>query len=128
MLLLGLDIGTSSIKASVIDEEKQQVVVSASFPEKEAKINVTQAGWAEQDPEKWWEYVQKAILKCHATKKYNSKDITAIGIAYQMHGLVLVDENQKVLRNAITWCDSRAIEIGNNAFNKMGKEYCLSHF
>ncbi len=128
MLLLGLDIGTSSIKASVIDADKQQVVVSASFPEKEAKIHVPQTGWAEQNPEKWWEYVQKAILKCHATKKYNPKDITAIGIAYQMHGLVLVDENQKVLRNAIIWCDSRAIEIGDNAFDDIGKAYCLSHF
>ncbi len=127
MLLLGLDIGTSSVKASVVDAQTQKVIGSASYPETEADIIVPQPGWAEQDPESWWKFVQQAILKCHATKKYDSKEIASIGIAYQMHGLVLVDEKWEVLRNAIIWCDSRAVKVGNKAFREIGAEYCLSH-
>ncbi len=127
MLLLGLDIGTSSVKASVMDAETQSVIASASYPEQEAEILVPQPGWAEQNPETWWDFVQQAILKCHQTQKYNPGDISSIGIAYQMHGLVLVNKNQEVLRNAIIWCDSRAVEIGNKAFKEIGEAYCLSH-
>ena len=126
MLLLGIDVGTSSVKATVIDAASQQILSSASYPESEATIISAKPGWAEQDPETWWHYVQQAILKCHAQKKYHSKDIKAIGISYQMHGLVLVDSHQNVLRNAIIWCDSRAVEIGNKAFEKIGKDTCLN--
>ena len=94
MLLLGLDIGTSSVKASVVDAETQQCIASAQFPETEAEIISLQPGWAEQSPESWWQFVQQAIAKVHGSKKYNPKDIAAIGIAYQMHGLVLVDKQQ----------------------------------
>lgn len=127
MLLLGIDIGTSSIKASVVDTFTQQCIASAQYPEKETEIISLKPGWAEQSPELWWEHVQSAILKLHATALYNSKDIAAIGIAYQMHGLVMVDKNQNVLRNSIIWCDSRAVEIGNKAFKEIGAEKCLSH-
>lgn len=126
MLLLGLDIGTSSIKASVIDAQTQQLVASANYPETEAEIITVQKGWAEQDPESWWQYAQQAILKCNDTSSYNPKDIAAIGIAYQMHGLVLVDKDKNVLRNSIIWCDSRAVELGNGAFSKIGEQQCLS--
>ena len=127
MLLLGIDLGTSSIKASVIDAESQKCLASAQYPETEVDIISLQPGWAEQSPDQWWENVKQAILKCHSTEKYNPHDIAAIGIAYQMHGLVIVDKDQHVLRNSIIWCDSRAVEIGNKAFREIGEEQCLSH-
>jgi xylulokinase len=127
MLLLGIDLGTSSIKVSVVDADSQVCVATAQYPETEADIISTQSGWAEQSADLWWENVKQTILKCNATGKYDPKDISAIGIAYQMHGLVLVDKEQHVLRNSIIWCDSRAVEIGEEAFNKIGEEKCLSH-
>ena len=127
MLLLGIDLGTSSVKVSVVDASTQQCLAAAQFPETEAEIISLQPGWAEQSPDNWWQYTQQAILKAHQTKKYNPKDIAAIGIAYQMHGLVCVDKNQNVLRNSIIWCDSRAVEIGDKAFKAIGAAKCLSH-
>jgi xylulokinase len=127
MLLLGIDVGTSSVKVSVVDAATHQCVASAHYPETEAEIINPYPGWAEQSPDQWWEYVKQAILKCNAAGNYDPQDIAAIGIAYQMHGLVLVDKDGHVLRNAIIWCDSRAVEIGNKAFNEIGSEYCLSH-
>lgn len=127
MLLLGIDIGTSSIKVSVVDAATQKTLCSAQYPETESDIIALQPGWAEQSPEMWWEHVQLAILKLHALRKYNPQDITAIGVAYQMHGLVLVDKAQKVLRNSIIWCDSRAVDLGEQAFESIGREKCLLH-
>ncbi len=126
MLTLGIDLGTSSVKVSVIDTDSQHIIASASYPESEADIISLQPGWAEQSPDQWWEDVKQAILKCHATGQYDPQSIQAIGIAYQMHGLVLVDENQHVLRNAIIWCDSRAVSYGDKAFAAIGKERSLS--
>lgn len=127
MLLLGIDLGTSSIKASVIDAATGDCLAFARYPETEVDIISSQAGWAEQSPDQWWEHVKQAILKCHAANQYNPKDIAAIGIAYQMHGLVLVDKKQHVLRNSIIWCDSRAVQIGDKAFDEIGEEKCLAH-
>ncbi len=127
MLLLGIDIGTSSIKASVVDAQTQQCICTAQYPETESDIISPMPGWAEQAPDMWWEHVQLAILKLHAQRKYNPQDIEAIGIAYQMHGLVMVDKAHEVLRNSIIWCDSRAVETGDNAFEEIGKEKCLLH-
>lgn len=127
MLLLGIDLGTSSIKVSVVDSSTRKCLASAQFPEAEVDITSLQPGWAEQSPDLWWEHVKQAILKCNATQSYDPKDIGAIGIAYQMHGLVLVDKEQHVLRNSIIWCDSRAIEIGEKAFGEIGEKQCLSH-
>jgi xylulokinase len=127
MLLLGIDVGTSSVKVSVVNADTQQCVVSAQYPETETGITSLQPGWAEQSPEMWWLHVQEAILKAHATKLYDPKDIRAIGIAYQMHGLVLIDKDHKVLRDSIIWCDSRAVDLGNKAFAEIGEEKCLSH-
>lgn len=127
MLLLGIDIGTSSTKVSVIDATTQKTITSAQYPDIEAPILALRSGWAEQSPEMWWDQVQQALDICHNTGKYNPADIGAIGIAYQMHGLVLVDKNQKVLRNSIIWCDSRAVEIGEKALHSLGEENCLSH-
>lgn len=127
MLLLGIDIGTSSVKVSVVDAQSQCCIASTQYPETEAEIVSLQMGWAEQSPEIWWQNVKVAILKLHQTKKYNPLGIKAIGVAYQMHGLVCVDKNQNVLRNSIIWCDSRSVEIGNNAFDAIGNGKCLSH-
>jgi xylulokinase len=125
MLLLGIDLGTSSIKVSVVDAETQQWIATAQHPDKEVEITCLQTGWAEQSPETWWQNIKDAIKKLNATGKFNPKDIAAIGIAYQMHGLVLVDKHQKVLRNSIIWCDSRSVEIGNMAFEKIGERISL---
>src|SRR3954471_7787900 len=113
MLLLGIDVGTSSIKVSVVDAQTQQCLASAQYPESESPIISPQPGWAEQSPEMWWEHIQQAILKAHSSETYNPKDIGAIGIAYQMHGLVVIDKQHQSLRNSIIWCDSRAVAIGD---------------
>ncbi|MEO8763118.1 MAG: FGGY family carbohydrate kinase [Ginsengibacter sp.] len=125
-LLLGIDVGTSSIKVSVVDALTTECIASAQYPETEAAITSLETGWAEQSPEMWWDFTQKAIQQLHDTKQYFPENIVAIGIAYQMHGLVLVDKDQNVLRDSIIWCDSRAVEIGNNAFEQIGPGKCLS--
>ncbi|ADY53879.1 Carbohydrate kinase, FGGY [Pseudopedobacter saltans DSM 12145] len=127
MLFLGIDLGTSSIKVSVVEANSQKTLCSVHYPETEEEIISTQVGWAEQSPEKWWQNTVLAIQKAHATKKYNPADIAAIGIAYQMHGLVVVDKQHTPLRNSIIWCDSRAVEIGNEAFKSIGQSYSLKH-
>lgn len=126
MLLLGIDLGTSSIKVSVVSADTQEVIVSANYPEQEADIISLQTGWAEQSPDLWWHYTVKAVQKAHASKKYNPREIKAIGISYQMHGLVVADKNNNVLRNAIIWCDSRSVEIGEKALQEMGKDEILA--
>lgn len=127
MYLLGIDIGTSSIKVSVVEASTSQCIASAQFPETESAITSLEKGWAEQSPEMWWDHIQQAILKLNNTKKFAPADISAIGISYQMHGLVLVDQNKQVLRDSIIWCDSRSVSIGDAAFNAIGPEKCLSH-
>jgi xylulokinase len=127
MLLLGIDVGTSSIKVSVVDATTGHILATSQYPDSETEILVPQAGWAEQSPEMWWEHVQKAILNANQLKKYNPLDIAAIGIAYQMHGLVIVDDQQESLRNSIIWCDSRAVETGDAAFEAIGADYALAH-
>ncbi len=126
MLLLGVDIGTSSVKVSVVDAGTQQLITSAQYPETEAEIISLQSGWAEQNPDTWWEYLQHALWEANVSGKYNPKDIAAIGIAYQMHGLVVVNKQQLSLRNSIIWCDSRAVPYGEKAFETIGEEKCLS--
>lgn len=127
MLLLGIDLGTSSVKVSVVDADTQQLLASASWPETEAPIYSPAPGWAEQNPENWWDYVQTAILKCHAGGQYDPRHISAIGIAYQMHGLVLTNPAGQSIRNSIIWCDSRAVNIGDKAYHDLGESYCQNH-
>lgn len=127
MLLLGIDLGTSSVKVSVVDAATQKVAASCQYPEKESEIISLQPGWAEQSPDKWRSDVQQAIKKVNSTAKFNPQDIGAIGIAYQMHGLVLLDKDANVLRNSIIWCDSRAVPYGDAAFHNIGKEKCLTN-
>jgi xylulokinase len=128
MLLLGIDLGTSFIKVSIVDSQTGKRIATAQFPDSEAEIISHNKGWAEQDPVNWWENTKKAILKANSSGLYNPKDIGAIGIAYQMHGLVIVDKDQKALRNSIIWCDSRAVDIGNTAFSNLESEgFLQSH-
>ncbi|MBK7979437.1 MAG: carbohydrate kinase [Ignavibacteriae bacterium] len=123
--LLGFDIGSSSIKVSVINSQTGELVSSAFSPETEMKIEAPNFGWAEQHPNIWWENLIDANKK--AFNKISEKDfeVRGIGISYQMHGLVMVDKNKEILYPSIIWCDSRAVEIGENAFEKLGSEYCL---
>lgn len=127
MYLLGIDLGTSSIKVAVVDVASQKKIATAQYPEEETSIKSLQSGWAEQSPNEWWQNVQQAILKLNGTGLFDPKEIRAIGIAYQMHGLVVVDKGQQVLRDSIIWCDSRAVELGNNAFHAIGEEKSLKH-
>lgn len=125
MYLLGIDIGTSSVKVSVVNLNTQKSVATAQYPEEEIEIKALQPGWAEQNPMDWWHNTQQAILKLISAATFDPKEIKAIGIAYQMHGLVVVDKNQEVLRDSIIWCDSRAVELGEKAFDVIGQEKSL---
>lgn len=127
MYLLGYDIGSSSVKASLVDAHTGRCVAQASYPESEAPIAAPQRGWAEQDPEDWWRYVKQATAQVLYDSRVASEDIVAIGISYQMHGLVVVDRDQQVLRPSIIWCDSRAVALGEEAFHALGENYCLEH-
>ena len=126
MYLLGYDIGTSSVKASLVDVTTGQSVASAQYPDAEAPITANQPGWAEQEPEMWWEELKQATKRVFAIADVK-KEISAIGISYQMHGLVCVDKEGKPLRPSIIWCDGRAVPYGNAAFEAIGGEDCLSH-
>lgn len=126
--LLGLDIGSSSVKASLVAAETGKTVVSAQSPSEEMEMVAHQAGWAEQDPDLWWEHAVKSVKSCLAKSGIDPSKIAAIGIAYQMHGLVAVDKQGKPVRHSIIWCDSRAVLIGEKAFKDLGSDFCLSHF
>ena len=127
MYLLGYDIGSSSVKASLVNAESGKCVATSFFPKTEAQIIAVQTGWAEQDPASWWANLKLATQEIMKQSGITPTEIKAIGISYQMHGLVCVDKDQKALRNAIIWCDSRAVPYGQQAFSAMGEEYCLSH-
>lgn len=126
--LLGYDIGSSSVKASLMDADKGVVVASATYPKTEMIIDSVKPGWAEQDPEIWWQNLKLATKEILSATNIDVERIEGIGISYQMHGLVLVDKDQKILRPSIIWCDSRAVAIGNKAFSDLGSTYCLSNF
>lgn len=127
MYLLGFDIGSSSIKGALVEAATGRTMGVTHYPETEMEIQAPQPDWAEQNPEVWWQNVCIVTKKLLLQTGIQSIDIQAIGISYQMHGLVLVDKDQKVLRPSIIWCDSRAVEIGNQAFVSLGAEQSLSH-
>ena len=127
MYLLGYDIGSSSVKASLVDAQTGRCLSSAFYPKSEAAIMAVKPGWAEQEPSSWWENLKLATSAVLSGSGAHPADIKAIGISYQMHGLVCVDKNLNVLRPSIIWCDSRAVPYGQKAFDEMGHELCLSH-
>lgn len=126
-LLLGLDIGSSSIKACVVDATTGRRLVQAQSPSVEMPIDSPRPGWAEQNPDTWWDHVVKSVRSCLNEKDVKSDEVKAIGISYQMHGLVTVDAQHSVLRPSIIWCDSRAVATGQQAFESLGQQYCLEH-
>ena len=127
-LLLGYDVGSSSIKASFIDADSGELVTSGNSPETEMKIDSPKPGWAEQHPETWWQHIGLATKKILSKINIGSVEIAGIGISYQMHGLVMVGRNREVLYPSIIWCDSRAVETGNRALAELGKDRCLHDY
>lgn len=127
MYLLGFDIGSSSVKVSLLDGENGNCIASSFYPKQEMKIIAHHAGWAEQSPELWWENSKLALKDVLTESKVKPENIKSIGISYQMHGLVMVDKNQEVIRPSIIWCDSRAAAIGDKAFEEIGGQRCLTN-
>ena len=125
--LLGYDIGSSSVKASLVSVETGKCVASDFYPKTEAEIIAVRPGWAEQHPDMWWGNLREATASVMQKSGAGKDEIAAVGISYQMHGLVCVDKDQNVLRPAIIWCDSRAVPYGEKAFQTLGEERCLSH-
>lgn len=127
MCLLGCDVGSSSVKVSVVDKETGLIIGSDFYPKEEAPIKASRPGWAEQNPEDWWSYLKIAMRGALEKANVWGKDVKAIGISYQMHGLVIVDKKLQVLRPSLIWCDSRAVTYGDLAFKNIGEKFCLSH-
>ncbi|HNU42324.1 MAG TPA: FGGY family carbohydrate kinase [Cyclobacteriaceae bacterium] len=126
--LLGLDIGSSSVKATLVDVVTGTRATSAQSPAEEMEMITLNPGWAEQDPETWWHHVVICIKECLAKAGAAGDQVKAIGIAYQMHGLVCIDKAGNPVRSSIIWCDSRAVKIGEEAFAALGEDFCLKHF
>lgn len=126
-LLIGYDIGSSSVKTTLLNAQTGKVVSSASLPKEEMTIHSPQREWAEQHPDTWWKYIQETTQIVVKEANIKPGEVLSIGISYQMHGLVMIDKNREVIRPAIIWCDSRAVEIGNKAFADLGNDYCLEH-
>lgn len=127
MYLLGYDIGSSSVKAALVDAVTGKTMASDFYPKTEMSMQAIQAGWAEQDPEMWWSNLKLANASVLQQSGINPSDIKAIGISWQMHGLVMIDKERKLLRPSIIWCDSRAVPYGEKAFKSIGEEKALSH-
>jgi len=127
MFSLGYDIGSSSIKAAIMEIESGKMTACGFLPKDEMQINSPEQGFAEQYPTTWWKYVKLLTRQLISESNINGKEIRSIGISYQMHGLVPVDKDQNVIRPSIIWCDSRSVKIGNRAFEKIGKGFCLQH-
>ena len=126
--LLGYDIGSSSVKVSLLEAETGKTVASATSPSVEMAMFAPKSGWAEQSPDMWWQEVKNATAILRGAFSFDKTEVGAIGISYQMHGLVLVDKNQNALRPSIIWCDSRAVEIGEKAFEELGESFCLENY
>ncbi|MEN8890241.1 MAG: FGGY family carbohydrate kinase [Wenyingzhuangia sp.] len=127
MLLIGYDLGSSSVKASLVDSKTKKVLALAQYPEREMTIDAPQENWAEQHPSDWWSNVCKVTDLLFENTEFCRKDVIAIGIAYQMHGLVTLNSDNEPARPAIIWCDSRAVSIGDKAFEEIGRKNCLEH-
>ena len=127
MYLLGIDIGSSSVKVSLIDGETGSSVASSFHPKQEMTITAHKAGWAEQEPGLWWKNLKLALKDVLTESGIEPESINSIGISYQMHGLVMIDKNREVIRPSIIWCDSRATAIGDRAFEEIGGQRCLTN-
>ena len=127
MYYIGFDIGSSSVKVALVNALSGKKIITLHEPQEEMAITALQSDWAEQDPNSWWEYVCRATQRVIREANVSAKEISGIGISYQMHGLVVVDKAGVPLRDSIIWCDSRAVDIGNKAFEDLGEEKCASN-
>ncbi|RXM47393.1 xylulokinase [Flavobacterium sp. YO12] len=127
MYYIGYDIGSSSVKAALVEAETGKKVIVLNEPQNEMEILSIHPDWAEQDPEIWWQHICTATKRAIKEANIDASKIQGIGISYQMHGLVIVDKDNAPLRNSIIWCDSRAVEIGNKAFAEIGEQKCMEH-
>jgi xylulokinase len=127
MYYIGFDIGSSSVKVALVNALSGKKIITLHEPQEEMAITALQSDWAEQDPNSWWEYVCRATKRVIREANVSAKEISGIGISYQMHGLVVVDKAGVPLRDSIIWCDSRAVDIGNKAFEDLGEEKCASN-
>lgn len=127
MYYIGYDIGSSSVKVAIVEAATGKKIINLHEPANEMEIIAYHKDWAEQDPEMWWEYCCIATKRAIKEANIEASKISGVGISYQMHGLVVVDKEGKSLRNSIIWCDSRAVEIGDKAFEDLGEEQCASH-
>lgn len=125
--LLGYDVGSSSVKVALLDIETGKALATGTSPDQEMGMIAHEPGWAEQHPDSWWQEAVNATHKLKAKYPFDPALVAGIGISYQMHGLVVVDKDLRPLRPSIIWCDSRAVEIGNNAMDDLGAEYSLHH-
>ena len=113
------------MKASLLDCDSGGRASSSQFPGAEAPMKAVRPGWAEQDPETWWEHAKRGVSKAMSEAGAGGEEIEAVGISYQMHGLVCVDKAMRPLRDSIIWCDSRAVPYGERAADVLGAEKCL---
>ncbi len=127
-MLLGFDLGSSSVKGALVDPATGAITAAVHYPETEMNIDAPQPGFAEQDPEMWWQNVRIVTQRLLQKAGINGNDISGIGISYQMHGLVVLDQNGAVLRPSIIWCDSRAVAYGERANAALGHQFCLDHY
>lgn len=127
MYTLGIDVGSSSVKVSLLNLTDGSCAASAFYPAEEMAIIAVKSGWAEQNPQDWWENTKLALATVLKKANVSKENIKGIGISYQMHGLVALDKAGNVVRPSIIWADSRAVEIGNIAFEELGSDYCLNH-
>jgi len=123
---IGYDLGSSSVKVAIVNAQTGQKIISLNEPKNEMEITAIHADWAEQNPDIWWQHVCTATKRAISEANIDATKITGIGISYQMHGLVVVDKQGKPLRNSIIWCDSRAVQIGEDAFTSIGEEKCAN--
>ena len=126
--LLGIDIGSSSVKCALVSVDTGECEGSAFSPSSEMVIHAPKQGFAEQDPSLWWHELRNAMALLAREVEFKKDEVAAIGISYQMHGLVAVDREGNPVRPSIIWCDSRAVEIGSKAFASMGEDFCLQHY
>jgi xylulokinase len=123
MYLLGIDIGTGGTRALIIDAKG---VVVASATEDHQPFVSPQIGWAEQNPSDWWRACGIAVRKALANGNLRSEQIACVGLSGQMHGAVLLDEQNRVVRPALIWCDVRTEKQSQELTAKIGAEKLIN--
>jgi xylulokinase len=119
MSFLGIDVGTSGTRALVIDELGRIV---ASATEEHRPFASPQIGWAEQDPDDWWRACRVAVRKALSQGNLSADQINCVGFSGQMHGAVLLDEQARVIRPALIWCDVRTGKQSREITAQIGAE------